>query len=426
VTVSTGTGSPNSENAKKTYVSPSIDLQKTVYRGHDSGGSTPGSDLVYGESGDAITYVFTVENTGDTYLNNIAITDGDLGIPPISPTLLSGIFPLAPSATAVYYYETTITKDLINTASVSGNPTDASGVDLAGIGDVNDHDSAEVDMIQPGINIRKTADPTSIYSGDSVTYTYEVTNNGDDPLSNVSVTDDKLGTISGPVSGDTNHDGKLDPGETWVYTKTANPTEDVTNTGTAKGYDSSGTLREASDTATVDVINPEITVEKSTNSVDADAAPGPSIPVGGAVTWTYVVTNTGDAPLTGIQVTDTDLGSVGTVASLAAGASHTFTKTEAASAGQYENTGFVTAKDALGGDVSDNDLSHYFGTSASIEIIKSGTLDKTVVLPNDRADVGDVIDYTFTVTNTGNVPLTNVTVTDPKVTVSKRTSMPRR
>ncbi|TFH10848.1 MAG: DUF11 domain-containing protein, partial [Candidatus Atribacteria bacterium] len=54
----------------------------------------------------------------------------------------------------------------------------------------------------------------------------------------------------------------------------------------------------------------------------------------------------------------------------------------------------------------------------SIALIKTGTLDMTVGAPNGLANVGDKITYIFAVTNTGNVTLTNVTVTDPKVTVT--------
>jgi len=59
----------------------------------------------------------------------------------------------------------------------------------------------------------------TIKVGDKVTWTYEVTNPGSGPLANVKVTDDKAGPIAGPPAGDANGDGKLDPGETWVYTK---------------------------------------------------------------------------------------------------------------------------------------------------------------------------------------------------------------
>jgi len=58
------------------------------------------------------------------------------------------------------------------------------------------------------------------------------------------------------------------------------------------------------------------------------------------------------------------------------------------------------------------------GEAGSIRITVDGTLDMTVVDPAVRADVGDVIDYTFEVTNTGDVTLTGVIVTDPLVTVS--------
>ena len=36
-----------------------------------------------------------------------------------------------------------------------------------------------------------------------------------------------------------------------------------------------------------------------------------------------------------------------------------------------------------------------------------------MVGPADRTDAGDKIDYTFVVTNTGNVTLTGVTISDP-------------
>ena len=110
---------------------------------------------------------------------------------------------------------------------------------------------------------------------------------------------------------------------------------------------------------------PDISLIKMTNGEDANSPPGPSIPVGGKVTWTYEVTNTGNVDLTNIQVTDGILGPIGTIPLLSPGQTQVLTATGMASAGQYSNLGGATGTTPSGSEVSDEDLSHYYGESAN-------------------------------------------------------------
>jgi len=105
-----------------------------------------------------------------------------------------------------------------------------------------------------------------------------------------------------------------------------------------------------------------VTIEKSTNGAEADRAPGPSIPVGGPVTWTYLVTNVGPTlTLTNVVVTDDQLVSVSCPATtLAPGASMTCTATGVAILGPYVNVGTVTAL-AGTAQVTASDVSRYLG-----------------------------------------------------------------
>jgi hypothetical protein len=109
-----------------------------------------------------------------------------------------------------------------------------------------------------------------------------------------------------------------------------------------------------------------IDVEKSTNGEDADIGTGPEIPVGGLVSWDYVVTNTGPVGLTNIDLSDDPEGSISCPHSdLNSGESMTCTHTGTASVGQYENLATVTGEYCLPGGtctpVTDQDPSHYFG-----------------------------------------------------------------
>jgi uncharacterized repeat protein (TIGR01451 family) len=175
---------------------------------------------------------------------------------------------------------------------------------------VKDTDQATVTVApvvegnNPDINVVKTATVTTLpATGGDVTYTYTVTNPGNVPLTNVTLTDNKCTTVSAP-SGDTNGDHKLDTSETWIFTCTTNVTVTTTNTATATGHDG--------ETTVTDTDNWTVTVPP-TGGVGGDApaihiVKTPSVttlPVGGgSVTYTYVVTNIGDVPLTTVSVTD--------------------------------------------------------------------------------------------------------------------------
>lgn len=115
-------------------------------------------------------------------------------------------------------------------------------------------------------------------------------------------------------------------------------------------------------------VGASVKIEKSTNGEDADEAPGPTVLVGSAIAWTYVVTNTGTLNLTNIVVVD-DRGvtvNCGGQTSLAPAQSMTCTGSGVAILGQYRNVGTVTATWS-GGTVTDDDASHYFGQAPDDE-----------------------------------------------------------
>lgn len=170
---------------------------------------------------------------------------------------------------------------------------------------------------------------------------------------------------------------------------------------------------------------PGLDIEKATNGQDADQGPGPDVASGGAVRWTYVVTNTGDVDLTNVTVTDDQIDSAaidcdGTGSNiiagpLAPGASFTCVADGIATEGQYENMGTVTGLDPAMVAIADEDPSHYFGAIPAIDIEKATNGQDADEPTGPNVTVGDDIRWTYVVTNTGNVPLTNVAVTDDQI-----------
>jgi hypothetical protein len=270
--------------------------------------------------------------------------------------------------------------------------------------------------------------------GDAVTWEYVVTNTGDVPLSDVTVTDDQAGVTPAYVSGDDNGDNILQPGEIWIYR--ANGIAVIgqyANTGTA-----TGTPPEGEDVSDSDPSHyygepadaPSIDMEKSTNGVDADEPTGPVLTVGDAVNWEYVVKNTGNVTLSDVTVTDDQTGVTPAFdselqgngdSSFDEGEIWRYTATGTAVAGQYMNIGTATGTAPAGGTVFDSDPSHYLGIVAavpSIDIEKSTNGQDADEPTGPLLTVGDAVTWEYRVENTGTVALSNVAVTDNQTGVT--------
>lgn len=161
-----------------------------------------------------------------------------------------------------------------------------------------------------------------------------------------------------------------------------------------------------------------ISLVKKTNGVDTECTKDScslSIPAGTPITWTYDVKNTGDIKVTNVAVTDDKIGSVSCPqTTLNIGESMQCSATGIAAVGLYKNEGKATAHWAFNkytGDVSAKDKSCYMGTATpkiAIDKVLTNGLEGTTIA------AGTSLTWDYTVTNTGNVPLTGVGVTDNK------------
>ncbi|MBC5848920.1 gliding motility-associated C-terminal domain-containing protein, partial [Flavobacterium kayseriense] len=259
-------------------------------------------------------------------------------------------------------------------------------------------------------------------------YTFAVTNTGNTTLTNVIVTDPMTGlTITGnPIAtlavGASNSTIK----GTYTITQSDIDAGKVVNTALATAKDPKGnsvtdisgtTVTNDTPTDTPLTQTPRIALVKT-------AAVGGTGKLGDVITYTFAVTNTGNTTLTNVIVTDPMTGLTITgnpIATLAVGASNstikgTYTITQSdIDTGKVVNTALATAKDPKGNSVTDisgttttNDTPTEtpLAQRPSLEIVKNSTSE-------NYTNVGDILNYTIKVTNTGNVTLFAVLVTDP-------------
>jgi uncharacterized repeat protein (TIGR01451 family) len=284
--------------------------------------------------------------------------------------------------------------------------------------------------VAPGITIDKVASTTTYSSvGQTINYTYTIVNIGSVYLDSVAVSDNKIPGVVCPA-------GRLDaptlalPTPTKVCTATYTVTQAdidagvITNVATVTAVPQAGSLGSANDTVTVTgpASAPSMTMTKS-------AAPSPFGAVGSTVTYSFAIKNTGNVTFSSVAVSDPLLPTLScTTAPIAPGVTITATCTNntklvtqaMVDAGSVTNTASATAKAPNGAAVApllaSTIITNGPAQTPSIALVKSaGTIADTN--GSGRQDAGDKITYAFKVTNTGNVTLTNVKVTDPLVAV---------
>ncbi|MFC2079325.1 hypothetical protein ACFLSZ_05035 [Candidatus Bipolaricaulota bacterium] len=268
--------------------------------------------------------------------------------------------------------------------------------------------------------------------GDVISYSVVVTNTGNQTLTGITFSDSLVGTVgNAPTSKSLNADSDIDVGESWTWT--------YTYTATQADVDAGGTI---DNTATVNCTqldpktssksvsvgtNSGYTIVKSVTDVGGDGASGSVDADGDVISYSVVVTNTGNQTLTGITFSDSLVGTVGnapTSKSLNADSdidvgeswtwTYTYTATQADvdAGGTIDNTATVNCTQL---DPKTSSKSVSVGENASYSIEKSVTDVDGEGSGGAADEVGDVISYSVVVTNTGNQTLTGITFSDSLV-----------
>jgi gliding motility-associated-like protein/uncharacterized repeat protein (TIGR01451 family) len=355
------------------------------------------SAATFSTVGEIITYTIVVENTGNVTITNITVSDPLTG-------MNESIASLAPGSNEDFTETYVVTLadlnrgNIINTATVSGRDP--------GNNTVNAQDSETVNALSNAqISLTKSASPANFSTlGEIITYTIVVENTGNVTLSNLTVTD--------PLTGMSENIPALAPGADEVFTETYSVTQadlnrgNIVNTATVSGRDPENNTVTDNGSVTVNAtLTPGLSLTKSVSPATFSA-------VGEVITYTIVVENTGNVTITDITVSDPLTGMSETIVSLAPGANEEYTETYNITQADINRGNVVNTATASGRDSGNQPVSAQGSATVTAVVNQQLSISKTAS-PVTFSAAGDVITYSISVENSGNVTLSNITVTDP-------------
>ncbi|MBR2541222.1 MAG: DUF11 domain-containing protein [Mogibacterium sp.] len=397
---------------------------------------TKESDVEEGKKvdlGEVITYTITVENDGNVTISGIQLTDTVAGYEPADITANLDKTTLAPgeSATATFTHEVT-EKDIL--AGSVKNEATAKG------SDPEDKDPEVVPGTTDDPTVPKNAHLTvtkesdveegkKVELGEVITYTITVENDGNVTISGIQLTDTVAGYEPADITANLDKT-TLAPGESATATFTHEVTEQdilagsVKNEATAKGSDPEDKDPEVVPGTTDDPTVPKnahLTVTKT-----SDVAADTKLKLGDKVTYTITVTNDGNLTISDVEIKDELPGfkfnddAVTAFDALAPGESKS-----------AEGTYIVTQADVDAGKVVNTAIAKGVDPEDKDPEVVPGTKDDPTVDPDARLAVtktadkvsgvkaGELITYTVTVSNPGNVTISNIKLSDSLVSLGE-------
>jgi uncharacterized repeat protein (TIGR01451 family) len=381
--------------------------------------------------GETIGYSFLVTNSGDVTLTNVDITEveftgaGD----PLEVVCPASATSLAPKATVTCTASYAVTQADLDGGVVSNTAT-ATGTAPAGLTAPTSAQStaAVTAQVSSALTLEKTVTPsTATEAGDDVTYGFEVTNTGDVTVSDVEIVEGEftgdaaqLSDVECETTGPLAPDASVSCSATYTLTQDDVDAGTVSNTATASA-DAPGAVTDPASAASTAVLSipaaPALAVVKSVSGATVDSA-------GDVVTYLFDVTNTGNVTVDGIAIEERTFTGAGQPvavtcppATLAPGDETTcvgtYTVVQAdVDAGGIDNTARVTGLAPNDAPVvsADSTVNLPIAADPSVALVKSAS--PTTLL------VGQETTYSFVVTNTGNVTLSDVAIDETEFTGS--------
>lgn len=377
-------------------------------------------------AGDTVAYSFTVRNTGTTTVTDAAIDDAllggvlecvDLAGAALAPGDEVGCGPIAYTLTQADIDAGVVRNTATATAAAPGGPV------------ADDAEATVAITASNGISLGKTAGaPTDVDgdgalgAGDTVAYTFTITNTGTTTLSGIVVSDPMLGGVidcTGLDGAALAPGGSIDCGPV-VYTLTQDDVDGgvVRNTATATAEAPTGDVEDTAVAETTIDATAAIELVKTAGAL-ADTTGDGQIGAGDEVSFTLTVANIGTTTVTDAEIEDPLLGGALECEALA-GVS--IAPGEAIDCGPYA---YTLTQDDVDAQTVHNEATATASEStddASVDVIIGGSdgiaLDKVGSAPVDttgdgRIGAGDEIAYTFTVRNTGTTVLRDLEIDDP-------------